>query len=238
MTNICQIFRAFSCLGCSHHMALQCQLWSRSVLYSWSARCQANCEAGACQSGWESPRGFWIGHPWLFFLVLPASLYCARNCTQHMALYVYYWGHIVVSLSVLGLCELAAAADDMCHGFCMLCILDLAQCGRSRVPLPWCCWSALELPWSEPRCSFWWCFYWAIDMCGPCLQLLTHLCVRHHAEASHTRLQLYVALSRWLWSDCIRPSAGHFLLSCWHGTSNSSTFGIVITLNNECPRIV
>ena len=28
-------------------------------------------------------------------------------------------------------------------------------------------------------------------MCGLCLQLLTHLCARLHAEASHTRLQLF-----------------------------------------------
>ena len=33
---------------------------------------------------------------------------------------VYYWGHLVVSLSVLSPCDLAAAADDMCHGLCML----------------------------------------------------------------------------------------------------------------------
>ena len=34
--------------------------------------------------------------------------------------FVYYRPHIVVSLSVLGPCELAAATDDMCHRFCML----------------------------------------------------------------------------------------------------------------------
>ena len=33
---------------------------------------------------------------------------------------VYYSGNIVMSLSVLGFCELAAVADYMCQGFCML----------------------------------------------------------------------------------------------------------------------
>ena len=79
MTDICQFFRAPR-PGCSHLLALQ---WGRSVLYSWSARCQADCEANACQSGWESPRGSWHGHSWLLFLVLPTSLYCAQGCTQH-----------------------------------------------------------------------------------------------------------------------------------------------------------
>ena len=59
-----------------------------------------------------------------------------------------------------------------------------------------------RLPWSEPRCLLWCCFYWAINMCSSCLQLLTHLCARHHAEASHTRLQLHLALSRWRWGAC------------------------------------
>ena len=30
----------------------------------------------------------------------------------------------------------------------------------------------------------------------PCLQLLTRLCAKHHAEASHTRLQFHLALFR------------------------------------------
>ena len=33
---------------------------------------------------------------------------------------VYYWGHIVVSFSEFGPCELAATAGDKCHSFCML----------------------------------------------------------------------------------------------------------------------
>ena len=50
--------------------------------------------------------------------------------------HVYYLGHIVVSLSVLGLCELAAAAPLSLHVAYTTFIWDLAQCGRSRVPLP------------------------------------------------------------------------------------------------------
>ena len=33
---------------------------------------------------------------------------------------VYYSGHIVVSLILLGPCKLDEAADNMCNGFCML----------------------------------------------------------------------------------------------------------------------
>ena len=33
-------------------------------------------------------------------------------------------------------------------------------------------------------------------MCGPCLQLLTHLCARPRSAASHTRFQVDLVLSR------------------------------------------
>ena len=61
-------------------------------------------------------------------------------------------------------------------------------------------------------------------MWGPCLQLLTHLCARQHAKASHTRLQFHLALFKWLESACIQPSEGHYLFSCWHRTSDTALF--------------
>ena len=106
---------------------------------------------------------------------------------------VYYWGHIFGPLRVLALCSRWRYVPRFLHVACTTCIWDLTQCGRSRVPLPWCQEPVLELLWSEPRCSLWCCFYWAIDdMCGLCLPLQTHLCcAKHHAEASHSRLQLH-----------------------------------------------
>ena len=126
------------------------------------------------------------------------SLLCSRFYSAHMALYTIV---------------------------CTTCILDLAQCVRSRAPLPWCWGPAVELPWLEPSCLIWCCVYWAINMCGSCLSLLTQLCDRHHAEAFQTRLQLHLALARWLWDAWIQPSAGHFLLSCRHRTSGSVLLG-------------
>ena len=59
---------------------------------------------------------------------------------------------------------------------------------------------------NQPQFSVRCCFNRAVDMCRPCLRHLTQLCARCHAEASHTRLHLHLALSRWLWSACIQPS--------------------------------
>ena len=53
---------------------------------------------------------FWFYSPVFTVLKIVLSTYCP----------VYYWGHTVVSLSVFNPCELATAAGDMCHGFCML----------------------------------------------------------------------------------------------------------------------
>ena len=199
MTDICQFFRVF-CPRCSHLLALKCQLWDRSLFYSWSARCQADCKADACQSERESPRGSWRGYSYLF-LVLPTSLYCAQDCTQHIWPCILLRPHCCVFQcirSVRACCIRWWYVPQFLNVVCTTCILDLAPCGRS---LPWCWGPALELPWSEPRCLLWCCFYWALDMCGSCLRLLTHFCARCHAETFHIRLQFHLALFRWLyWS--------------------------------------
>ena len=146
-------------------------------------------------------------HIWPCILLRPHC--CASPCTRSLQACCSCWWYV----------------QRFLHVVCTTWIWNLAQCGRTCMPLPWCWGPAFELPWSEPHCLLWCCFYWAIDMWGPCLQLLTHLCARHHAEASHIRLELHLTLSRWLWGACIQPSAGHFLLSCWHSTSGFFLLG-------------
>ena len=140
------------------------------------------------------------------------SLLCSKLYSITYVTYglVYCWGHIVVSLSALSLCELADTADDICHGLCML----LAQCGRSRMLLSWCWRTAFELPWSEPRFLLWYCIYWDRDVLAMSATSGTPLhWVRRHAEAFYTRRQLHQAFSMLLWGACIQSLAGHFLFS-------------------------
>ena len=110
MTEICQFFRAPN-PGCFRPLALKCQLWGWSVLYSWSAWCQANCEAEACQFEWESPRGSKRGHSLLLFLVPPTSLYCAQDGTQHIWPCILLRPHCCVSecTRALVICAMVSA---------------------------------------------------------------------------------------------------------------------------------
>ena len=106
-----------------------------------------------------------------------------------------------MSLSALGPCELAATAGDMCHGFCMLLAQPASWILHSVVDLVCHCPGVEGLLLSRHDQSFGVCSDVAFIeplICKPCLQLLTHLCARPHAEASHTRLQFHLALSRWL----------------------------------------
>ena len=94
---------------------------------------QADCEADTCWPGWgEVPEDLGAIVPGYSLWFYPPVLTVLS--TYYL---VYFRGHIVVSFSVLGPCELATASDDMCHGICML-LAQPAWCGRSGVPLPWC----------------------------------------------------------------------------------------------------
>ena len=102
------------------------------------------------------PRGFWCDRSWLSFLVPPTSLYCAQGCTQYIWPCIVLKSHCCVSQctrSLRACCSRWWYVPRSLHVVCTTCIWDLAQCGRSRVPLPWCC------------------LYRVIDMCGPCLDL-------------------------------------------------------------------
>ena len=198
-------------------LALQCQLWSRSVLYSLSALCQADCEVSLNGKVLEElgvlipDHFFWFCPPVFTVLNIVLSTYSP----------VSYWSHIVVSLSLLDPCELVAAIGDMCYGFCMLfaqtefCIL------HSVVDIVYHCLSVegLLLSWHDQSLGvcFDVAFYSAIDMCGPSLWLLTHICARHHAEASYTRLCLTWEGTHYVWS-----SAFLFLCQFLSGLSISS----------------
>ena len=149
------------------------------VLITWP--CDANYEAGLflvvnqhdgrrivnqvlVGLGGEVPADF---GSWLLFLALPTSLYCAQACTQDILYTVYCILCILYTIEAPFLCTRLLWAccsrwwyvPRFLHVVCTTCILDLAQCCRSRVPLPWCWGPALELPWSEPWCSLGCCLY-------------------------------------------------------------------------------
>ena len=114
-----------------------------------SAQCQADCEADSCWSRRGSPRESWHDHSWLLFWIYSPvftelKVVLSTYCPEH------YCGYIVVFLSVLGFCELAAATviymPQSLHVACTTGIWKFAQCDRSYVPLPWCLKPALELP--------------------------------------------------------------------------------------------
>ena len=117
MTDICQFFRA-PCPVCSHLLALQCQLWGRSVIvYQHDVRPIVKQMLVSLDGkvpkdlGWLLLTNFsWFCPPVFTVLKIILSTYVP----------VYYWCHTVVSLSVLGPCEVAATTGDMFHGFCML----------------------------------------------------------------------------------------------------------------------
>ena len=96
-----------------------------------------------------------------------------------------------MSLHVLDLCELAAAAGDMSHGLCMMLAQLASGILHSVVDLVCHCPGVEGLLLSRHDQSFGVCSDVAFIeplICKPCLQLLTHLCARPHAEASHTKL--------------------------------------------------
>ena len=106
-----------------------------------------------------------------------------------------------MSFSVFGPCELAAATDDMCHRFCMLLAQPASGILHNLVDLVCHCTGVEGLLLSCHDQSLGVCVDVAFIeplICGLCLHFLTHLCSRHHAEVSHTKLQLYLAFSRWL----------------------------------------
>ena len=105
---------------------------------------------------------------------------------------------ILLSLSEPGPCELAAAADDMCHGLCMLLTQPAFGVLHSVVDLVCYCPGVEGLLLSSHDRNLG--VRSDVAFIDICLQLLTHHCARHHAEAYHTRLQLHPALSRWLLS--------------------------------------
>ena len=130
---------------------------------------------------------FWLSPPVFTVLKVVLSIYSP----------VYYRGWIAASLSVLNPSEFAAATD-------MLLEQPESRILHSVVDLPWCWGPALTLPWLRSCCSLWCCFCWAINIYGPYWQFLNRLCAKWHAEASHTRLQFYLAFSRWRWGACIQ----------------------------------
>ena len=156
---------------------------------------------------WSRCLSVWMGKSqriltWLFLTTFSGSthqsLLCARLCSAHITLHTIE--ATLLCFSVLGPCKLDVFAVDMCHGFCIL----FAQ------PASWILHSVVDLVCHYPGVEGCWCWavkirasvialmllllsHWYVHV--PCRQLLTHLWARHHAEASHTRLQLHLALS-------------------------------------------
>ena len=180
-------------------MALPCQLWGRSVSCS-SARCQADCEANACQSGWRSPRGPWCDYSWLFFLVLPTSLHCAQDCTQRIWLCCIEATLLCLSVQSVPARLLQPLRIWALLSSCRLRSLHLGSCtvweiSCSTAPvLRACSWAAII----KSSVFALMLLFLVIDICRLCLQILTHLCARRHAAASYTRLQLHLVFFRWL----------------------------------------
>ena len=67
----------------------------------------------------EVPENLGMIVPEYFFWFCSPVFTVLKDYSAHMSP-VYYWGHLVVSLSGLGSCEFAAVADDMCHCLCKL----------------------------------------------------------------------------------------------------------------------
>ena len=138
------------------------------------------------------------------------SLLCLRLYSAHIALYTIE--ATLLSLSVLGSCELAPWS---LHVACTTCIWDLAQCGRSCMPLVWCWGTALGLPWSEPWCSLWCCFYWTIDMRT---QAMSANSVRPLCQVPCRGVSYQVAASSESFQMDMRRLLSALVLSCWHRT--------------------
>ena len=102
------------CPSCFYLLALQCQLWGQSVLYSWSAQFKANCEADACQSRWGSPEDlgliitnyfFWF-HPSVFTVLrwpcIPLRPHCCvSQCLKSLRACCSRWLCATVSACCL-----------------------------------------------------------------------------------------------------------------------------------------
>ena len=107
------LFWMFSFLGTVMSiMRPVCFLWSICTISGWL---------------WSRCLSFWIEKFLRFFaqsflstfsgLIHQSPVLKVKLSTYNTA---YYWGHIVVYFSILGLYKLASTADNMCHGLCTL----------------------------------------------------------------------------------------------------------------------